>query len=336
MRYLSFFSGIGCFEYAIQQKFPRARCIGFSEVDPFAIDIYRHHFPGHTNLGDITRISEEDIRNLMRQHNVCDLIVGGFPCQDLTSFANVKGAKGLKGERSGLFFAFLRVMKWIYKYSAHPPQFLIENNASMSLKHRKEISRILREQLDSSLFVYTMDGLEVGMLQRRRRLFWTNFKVAAPSRPTQKQTWKDVLVSSGTRELMVPDATVQRYNTLYPSEDANERPLFARKQPNGWYVFVRGRQKRVFSRWNFKLSEFSDVAEPFARTILRGTGQKLLVRNPANPDQFRLRQFHSYELERLFGLPDGYVSEYCSRTRTKMLLGNAIIIPVIAHLLCVL
>ena len=333
MHYLSFFSGIGCFEYAIQQKFPRARCIGFSEIDPFAIQVYSQHFPAHTNLGDITWITEEDIRSLMRQHKVCDLIVGGFPCQDLTSFANVKGAKGLKGERSGLFFAFVRVMKWIFKYSDRSPQFLIENNASMSFTHRNEISQILREQLDCNVLVYALDGLVVGMLQRRRRLFWTNFTVAKPRRLKHRQTWKDVLVSSTARELWVPDATLQRYNTLYPSETPNERPLLARKKANGWYVFVRGREKQVFSRWNFKRTEFSDLAESFARTVLRGSGQKLLVRNSADPAEFRLRQFHSYELERLFGLPDGYVSDYCSRTRTKMLLGNAIIVPVITHLL---
>jgi site-specific DNA-cytosine methylase len=307
--------------------------MGFSEIDPFAVQVYTYHFPNHVNLGDIAQITEKDIRHLMRFHRSCDLIFGGFPCQDLTSFANVKGAKGLKGDRSGLFFTFLRVMKWVYKYSAHPPRIVIENNASMSLQHRNEITRFLCEQLDSDIRVYTIDGLETGMLQRRRRLFWTNFNVPIPQRPKRTQNWKDVLVSSSAvRDLMSSDTQIMGYNTLYNSENANERPLLARKQKNGWYVFVYGRQKQTFSRWNFK-NEFSDVAEPFARTILRGSGQLLLVRNPSNPDQFRLRQFHPHELERLFGLPDGYVSEHCSRTRAKMLLGNAIIVPVVAHIM---
>jgi site-specific DNA-cytosine methylase len=39
--YLSLFSGIGGFELGIQQSMPYAKCVGFSETNPYAKSIYQ-------------------------------------------------------------------------------------------------------------------------------------------------------------------------------------------------------------------------------------------------------------------------------------------------------
>ena len=57
MKYLSLFSGIGGFELAIQSVFPNAECIGFSEIDKYAIQTYLKHYPEHKNLGSVTDIN---------------------------------------------------------------------------------------------------------------------------------------------------------------------------------------------------------------------------------------------------------------------------------------
>jgi site-specific DNA-cytosine methylase len=49
MNYFSAFSGIGGFELWIQRVLPDAKCIGYSEIDKFAIKTYSHHFPDHQN-----------------------------------------------------------------------------------------------------------------------------------------------------------------------------------------------------------------------------------------------------------------------------------------------
>lgn len=332
MKYLSFFSGVGCFECALHQKFPRAECIGFSEIDPFAIQVYRHHFPTHTNLGDITKITETDICELLRTRT-CDLVVGGFPCQDLSSMANFQGAEGLRGKRSGLFYIFLRILGWIFKYNPQIPRIIIENNASMSLENKDEITQLLRRHLDPLVRVFQLDGTSVGMLQLRRRLFWTNFSVPEPQQPRRRQVWKDVLIpEEKSLDLFVTDRRVAGFNTLYRSSKTSDQPVIARKQANGWFSFTRGREKGWFSRWSY-CGHFADTADSHVPTIIRGMTQFLLVRNPSQPSQFRPRHFHPLELERLFGLSDGYVSDLCSRSRTKLLLGNAIIVPVITHIL---
>jgi len=74
MKYFSIFSGIGGFEYGIQKILPSTECVGYSEVDKYAKQIYERHYPNHINYGDATTIPTEDLPEF-------DLLVGGFPCQ---------------------------------------------------------------------------------------------------------------------------------------------------------------------------------------------------------------------------------------------------------------
>jgi DNA (cytosine-5)-methyltransferase 1 len=50
----------------------RPTCIGYSEIDKYANEIYQKHFPNHTNYGDITKIIAKELPDF-------DLLVGGFP-----------------------------------------------------------------------------------------------------------------------------------------------------------------------------------------------------------------------------------------------------------------
>ena len=98
MKYLSLFSGIGGFELGIGDK---AECIGFSEIDKYAIQIYLKHFPTHKNYGDITKIDPATLPDF-------DLICGGFPCQSF-SIAGKRG--GFNDTRGTLFFDIARILK---------------------------------------------------------------------------------------------------------------------------------------------------------------------------------------------------------------------------------
>lgn len=112
MKYLSLFSGIGGFEVGIHEHFPDAECIGFSEIDKYAISIYQKHFPDHKLLGDITNVSTEEIENF-------DLLVGGFPCQAFS----IAGKKlGFEDTRGTLFFEIVRILK-----DKKPKYFILEN-----------------------------------------------------------------------------------------------------------------------------------------------------------------------------------------------------------------
>jgi len=157
MKYFSTFSGMGVFEYACQEF--QWDCVGYSEIDKYAASVYKYHFPGHKNFGDITKINIEKLPDF-------DLLVGGSPCQDL-SIAK-QGREGLQGEKSKLFYKYLEILK-IKK----PRFFLLENVNSMSEENKNKISSLLGTQP-------IMINAALVSAQQRKRLFWCNWQVEQP------------------------------------------------------------------------------------------------------------------------------------------------------------
>jgi site-specific DNA-cytosine methylase len=265
----------------------------------------------------------------------CNLLVAGFPCQDLTSFSWLRReSRGLDGERSGLFFALLQILRWVYQYSASsPPLVIVENNYSMKRENRKQITYLLQE-VDPQFRDHVIDSTWVGALQRRRRLFWIN-RVQPLVLPDQtsipKQTWSQVLLPfPDTTFLLCSDEHIQNQNTTYPVKNQNRVPILALQVAPRRYVFRPDlEQKGRRSRWEMNMC--SDTARAHALVVVR-TRNSVLVRYPDEPEVFQVRSYHPIELERLFQLPDGYVSNLCSRTQSARLLGNAVVVSVVRYL----
>jgi DNA (cytosine-5)-methyltransferase 1 len=108
MRFLSLFDGIGAASVAWEPL--GWECVGVSEIDPFPVAVTKHHRPHVPHLGDITKITEEQIAAL----GPIDLVVGGFPCQDLSVAGKRAGLRNDNGTytRSGLFFDAIRLVQW--------------------------------------------------------------------------------------------------------------------------------------------------------------------------------------------------------------------------------
>jgi DNA (cytosine-5)-methyltransferase 3A len=111
-----------------------------------------------------------------------DLLIGGSPCQDLSA-AKADG-KGLAGEKSGLFFEYVRILEEI-KAENPDIQFLLENVASMKKADRDEITRIMGVEpiLINSALVSA---------QNRKRLYWTN--IPGITQPEDKEIFlRDII-----------------------------------------------------------------------------------------------------------------------------------------------
>lgn len=115
------FSGVGGFELGIKKAMPKAKCIGFSEIDPYAAEIYQKHFPKHKNFGDATKISTKDLPEF-------DLLCAGFPCQ---AFSIAGKRKGFKDSRGTLFFEIERVLE------SKKPSYLLLENVKGLLSHEQ-------------------------------------------------------------------------------------------------------------------------------------------------------------------------------------------------------
>jgi DNA (cytosine-5)-methyltransferase 1 len=87
-------------------------CVGYSEIDKYAVEIYQKRFPDHKNYGDITKIKPSKLPDF-------DLLVGGFPCQ---AFSIAGKRKGFKDTRGTLFFDIARILR-----SKKPRLFVLEN-----------------------------------------------------------------------------------------------------------------------------------------------------------------------------------------------------------------
>lgn len=186
MRYLSLFSGIGGFELGIQQAYDlsittgekqrritlhsshieqplmageQPTCIGYSEIDKYAVKIYQKHFPKHKNYGDITKINPSELPDF-------DCLVGGFPCQ---AFSIAGKRRGFDDTRGTLFFDIARILK-----EKCPRLFVLENVKGL-LSHDngrtfKVIITTLTE-LGYDLQWQVLNSKNHGVPQNRERVF---------------------------------------------------------------------------------------------------------------------------------------------------------------------
>lgn len=184
MRYLSLFSGI---EAATVAWKPLGwECVGFSEIEPYPCSLLAHHYPNIPNLGDVTKITEQQIKDL----GDFDLVVFGSPCQDLSVAGARKGFQD--GTRSNLFYEAMRVIDYARKHCN--TRFALWENVPGAFSSNKgaDFTAVVREMAGLSnldtpkngwgntgaavgenglLEWRVLDAQYFGLAQRRKRVF---------------------------------------------------------------------------------------------------------------------------------------------------------------------
>ena len=117
MKFLELCAGIGGFRQALENL--GCECVGWSEIDKYAIKLYSAWYNDNCNFGDVTKINAETLPDF-------DLLVGGFPCQ---AFSIAGKRMGFDDTRGTIFFDFARIMK------AKKPKFAIFENVKGLLNH---------------------------------------------------------------------------------------------------------------------------------------------------------------------------------------------------------
>jgi DNA (cytosine-5)-methyltransferase 1 len=181
MRVGSLFSGVGGFDLGLERA---GHDIAFQvENDPFCQRVLAARWPGVDRLDDVRsvyRINERHLRRQCRADSAsatangheqptafhCDLLVGGFPCQDLS----VAGKRaGLSGARSSLFHEYVRIAK-----ALTPTWGLVENVPGLLSSHRgRDFWLVLSGLRECWPHVgwRILDSQHFGVPQRRRRVF---------------------------------------------------------------------------------------------------------------------------------------------------------------------
>lgn len=160
---LSLFDGMSANQQALKELGVYVEKYLASEIDPFAIKITQKNFPNTIQLGDVCNVSVANIGHV-------DLIVAGSPCQDL-SFAG-KGM-GLSGERSGLFFEAIRIIK--EAKAINPNVKVLIENVKMKQEYMDTMSDALSEALEERVTPQLLNSRLVSA-QNRQRLYWYNWE----------------------------------------------------------------------------------------------------------------------------------------------------------------
>ncbi len=86
LRVLDLFSGIGGFSLGLERT-GGFRTVAFCEIEPYCRAVLKKHWPEVPCFEDVRTIKGTDV-------GVCDVITGGFPCQDISTAGKMAGIIG--------------------------------------------------------------------------------------------------------------------------------------------------------------------------------------------------------------------------------------------------
>lgn len=304
MKVLSLFDGISCARVALERAGIDVESYYASEIDKYAIQISQKNYPDIKQIGSVLDIcSDEGLKTFIPE---IDLMIGGSPCQDL-SIAKA-GRKGLDGERSGLFYQYVKIMSYV-----KPKYFILENVASMSKESKDKITEIMG--VDP-----IMINASLVSAQNRKRLFWTN--IPNITQPEDRNIFlKDILLPDTYTEFDKSFALTKSYNgaVLWNSIEKSQRTMVWNKPIRVGHFNKGGQGQRVYSIDGKSVTLSAKGGGWGAKTGLYE------IKDYA-------RKLEPIECERLTGLPDNY-TEGVSKNHRREQCGNAFNVDVVAHIL---
>lgn len=252
MKVLSLFDGIGGARQAFKEL--NIDCDYYaSEIDKYAIQVAKANHSDIKHIGDAQGIMTEDGWLFYNQNNdpiksggsieaKFDLLIGGSPCQDL-SIAK-KDRKGLEGDRSSLFYEYVRILKEL-----KPKYFILENVYSMGKENAKIISKELFDvepvMINSALLT----------AQNRKRLYWVGklvdgeYKQIKIEQPKDQEIYlKDIVEENVDEKYYMNDNQVLN---IKKSNYRDRKPMDINKKSNT--LKIGGDKKRIIykKKWRF-------------------------------------------------------------------------------------
>jgi len=295
------FSGVGGFELGIQNAWESRQsgqlgsisnftntegneqneqyptCIGYSEIDKYAIKVYERQFNGHKNYGDATKINEKELVDF-------DLLVGGFPCQ---AFSIAGKRNGFADTRGTLFFDIARIL------AEKRPRHLVLENVKGLLSHEqgKTFQTILGVLSDLGYRVewQVLNSKDFGVPQNRERIYFVGHLRGECSRqvfPITRNNPKalDEHTSNQSQGFRVYDT-----DGIATTQASQAGGLGAK---TGLYA-MRGREN----------GQQLEPSGDFTNTITSVVKDNLWL------NEARIRRLTPLECERLQGFPDNWTAE---------------------------
>ncbi len=129
---ISLFSGCGGLDLGFHQE--GYETVWANDFDHWACETFKKNIGDVIVEGDIEQIDPYDNKTIPD----CDIVLGGFPCQD---FSMIWKRPGLDGERGNLYKSFLRVVD-----AKKPKVFVAENvKGLLTANNKQAIKQIVRD-----------------------------------------------------------------------------------------------------------------------------------------------------------------------------------------------
>ena len=174
IKVVELFAGVGGFRIGLERASKHYKTIWNNQWEPStkrqdASIIYCRHFgvDGHSNE-DISTVPTAEIPD-------CDLLCGGFPCQDYSVATTLQRSDGIEGKKGVLWWQIYRILK--EKDDKRPNYLMLENVDRLLNSPAKQRGRDFAIILSSlSSLGYTVEwriinAADYGMPQRRRRTY---------------------------------------------------------------------------------------------------------------------------------------------------------------------
>lgn len=205
IRVFDAFAGYGGASFAIKRAGIPHKIIGYSEIHPSSIKLYKLNHRGIKNYGDITKINPRKLPDF-------DFFTGGFPCQ---AFSTVGKGRGELDTRGTLFYDIIRICE-----AKQPTFILLENVKGLVMnKHRKTFFKIISElkRIGYNVRTKLLNSKNYGIPQNRERIwiFATKKKIPknwtfAPRKEKLKIFFKDLLDNNPDIKYYKNEAQIKR------------------------------------------------------------------------------------------------------------------------------
>lgn len=297
MRVGSLFSGVGGLDLGFERQ-------GFSiswacDKEKSCRKILAKHFPNTTIYEDVRTIDP-------LKASPVDVVIGGFPCQDLSTGGQ---RKGLAGERSGLFYEFIRIVRDM----PTKPSFVVVENVPglLTSNNGRDFAVVLNEMVKQwspkSISWRTLDSRYFGVPQRRERVFIVADLAGERASDvldlgTDLRGDTRARAQTGKNSVSAFDSLFEEYVEHYPQPIRKSRKAQSNKDFETWVE-----------------TEYSNTLNLF------DVGQRSSVLVLENPNV--VRYLTPLEWERLQGFPDGWTEGLSDRARYCQM-GNAVTVNV--------
>jgi DNA (cytosine-5)-methyltransferase 1 len=312
IRVVSLFSGCGGLDLGFEQV-GDYKTLWANDFKHEACQTFRRHFGNIIVEGDVEQIDPYNNSSVPD----CDLVLGGFPCQD---FSIIWKQPGLNGERGNLYKSFLRFVD-----AKKPKAFVAENVKGILTANKKKAIRQIIEDFQNIepgyvVIPHLYNFAEYGVPEFRERVLIvgirvdTGFKFKHPApthgvgeglKPyvTVRDAFKNVKEVPYNNEFLKVQERTKKIISLIP-EGGNFTDI-----PKDSPYYVKGMISHVYRR--VKLDE------PSKTIIAAGGGGTWGYHYPEN------RSLTNRERARIQSFPDDFIFEG-NTTEVRRQIGNAV------------